>query len=176
MKRFIRSKKGIALLATLVVAAAAAIGAYAYFTATGSGSGSATVGTAANNLVITGTPDTTALTPGGTGSVITFAVQNPSNFNQAVSNIHLSGVVACNTTLVSNVCPSGHDVSGTGAGECDVSAFTMPDVTVNPSGDGNLGPNSTTTLTETGTLSMADNGSNQDGCKLANLALSFTSS
>ena len=37
MKRFIKSKKGIALLATLVVAAAAAVGAYAYLTSNGSG-------------------------------------------------------------------------------------------------------------------------------------------
>ena len=37
MKRFIKSKKGIALLATLVVAAVAAVGAYAYFTNNGLG-------------------------------------------------------------------------------------------------------------------------------------------
>jgi hypothetical protein len=38
MKRFIKSKKGLALLATLVVAAAAAIGGYAYFLNSGSAS------------------------------------------------------------------------------------------------------------------------------------------
>ena len=41
MKRFIKSKKGIALLATLAALAIAG-GAYAYFTSTGSGQGSAT--------------------------------------------------------------------------------------------------------------------------------------
>ena len=33
MKGFVRSKKGVALLATLVVAAVAAVGAYAFFAA-----------------------------------------------------------------------------------------------------------------------------------------------
>ena len=44
--KFLMSKKGVALLATLVVAAVAAFGAYAYFTAAGSGSGTASVGSA----------------------------------------------------------------------------------------------------------------------------------
>jgi len=42
--RFLKSKRGIVLLATLVVAAASAIGAYAYFGATGSGTVSGTAG------------------------------------------------------------------------------------------------------------------------------------
>ena len=52
MKRFIKSKKGLVLLATLVVAAAASVGAYAYLTTGGSGTGSATDGSTTNNLVI----------------------------------------------------------------------------------------------------------------------------
>ena len=47
MKRFIRSKKGIALL-TLVVAAVAAVAAWAYFTGSGSGTGSAQTATPAS--------------------------------------------------------------------------------------------------------------------------------
>lgn len=47
MKRF-KSKKGLALLATLIVIAAAAIGAYAYFTSTGSGTGSGGTATPAS--------------------------------------------------------------------------------------------------------------------------------
>jgi hypothetical protein len=47
MKRFIKSKKGMSLLATLVVAAAAAIAAWAYFTGNGTGTGSAQTATAA---------------------------------------------------------------------------------------------------------------------------------
>ena len=39
MKRFIRSKKGLALLATMVIVGASAFGAYAYFTNTGTTNG-----------------------------------------------------------------------------------------------------------------------------------------
>jgi hypothetical protein len=52
MKRFIKSRKGLALLATLAVAVAAAVAAWAYFTGSGSGTGSAQTATAAN-LTIT---------------------------------------------------------------------------------------------------------------------------
>src|SRR5581483_54182 len=50
--KFIKSKKGLVLLATLVVAAAAAIGGYAYFTSSGSGTGSATVGSTTNTITV----------------------------------------------------------------------------------------------------------------------------
>jgi putative ABC transport system permease protein len=53
--KVIKSKKGIALLAALIVAVAAAIGAYAYFTTTGSGTGSAAVGTD-TAISLSGTP------------------------------------------------------------------------------------------------------------------------
>jgi hypothetical protein len=52
VKRFIKSKKGISLLATLVLAAAAAVAGYAYFSGNGTGTGSAQTATAAN-LTIT---------------------------------------------------------------------------------------------------------------------------
>ncbi len=42
--KFIKSKKGISLLAVVAVVAIAAVGAYAYFTTTGQASGTATVG------------------------------------------------------------------------------------------------------------------------------------
>jgi len=47
VKRF-KSKKGVALLATVVVAVAAAVAAYAYFTGTGTGAGSAQTATTAD--------------------------------------------------------------------------------------------------------------------------------
>jgi hypothetical protein len=183
--KLIKSKKALVLLGVLVVAVVAAVGAYAYFTSGGSGTGSASVGTAADNLVVTGTPDSTALTPGGTGSVISFSVHNPAGFSQAVSNIHLSGVVACNQALsAGNTCASGHEIAGCGtfsdgALPNDSSAdFYMADVTVDPSstGDGNIPATGTTALSEFGTLVMNDTGLNQDACKTAHLALSFTSS
>ncbi len=156
--KLIKSKKAIVLLA-LAIAAISAVGAYAYFTSTGSGSGSATVGTTANNLVTTGTPDATALTPGGTGSVISFTVANPSNFNQQIANIH----------LVSIAPDAGHATCATVLGV----DFAMADVPVGV--DGNIGPNATAqAISETGTLNMLDSGVNQDACQGASLTLTFS--
>lgn len=153
MAKFLTSKKGLALFATLI-AVATAIGAYAYFTSTGSGSGSASVGTAADNLTVTGTASDD-LYPGGPGVEVDFTAGNPSNFNQKLSSISLTSVDA----------PTG----------CDASVFHMADVTVGE--DGNLDPESSdAALTEYGTLYMDDNGDNQDDCKNADLTLHFTTS
>ena len=103
MKRFVRSKKSLALLATVVVAAAAAIGAYAYLSAGGTGSGIGTAGTAANNLVVqgpcTGTNDTQAscaadqsvqidpgLLPGGSKAV-SYSIYNPNAYSVSVASV-----------------------------------------------------------------------------------------
>ncbi len=94
---FIKSKKGLALLATLVVAAVAAIGGYAYFTASGSGTGSGVVGHSADTITVVGTA-ADAVTPGtvanpGDTSTVTFKASNGSGFAQRISNIHLTSVV-----------------------------------------------------------------------------------
>jgi hypothetical protein len=158
--KLIKSKKGLALLAVLAIVAISAVGAYAYFTSTGSGSGSATVGSSANNLVTTGTPDATALTPAGTGSVISFKVKNPSNFAQRISNIH----------LVSIAPDAGHASCLTVLG----TDFSMADVPVTET-DGDIAANATAqALTATGTLKMLDSGVNQDACQGASLTLTFS--
>ncbi len=43
--KFIKTKKGFALLSAVAVIAVSAVGAYAYFTSAGTGTGTATVGT-----------------------------------------------------------------------------------------------------------------------------------
>ena len=86
------TKKKIAGLASLLVAAVAAIGAWAYFTANGSGSGSATVGTS-STLALHGSTIGT-LYPGTTVS-ISFTVDNPSSGTQRLGTIYLAGVKAC---------------------------------------------------------------------------------
>ena len=90
MKLF--TKKKIAVLASLLVAAVAAIGAWAYFTANGSGSGSATVGTS-SNLTLHGST-TGTLYPGTTVS-ISFTVDNPGSGTERLGTIYLAGVKAC---------------------------------------------------------------------------------
>ncbi len=144
------TKKRVILLG--IVAAAVAIGttAFAYFTTTGSGTGSASVGSS-SAVTIHGTTDDT-LYP-GTSTTVHFTIDNPSDGNQYVATIKLDSVTT----------------DGAHSG-CDTSDFTMPDVTVNqnfPNGDGQ-------TVTATGTLSMADDG-NQDDCQGAPLTLNLSS-
>jgi hypothetical protein len=86
MKKFLKSKKGIALLATMVVAIAAAVGAYAYFTSTGSDSSTAAVGAAAEWTV---DADITANTlyPGQGSNYSSGTVTNAGDGNQQLNQI-----------------------------------------------------------------------------------------
>ena len=92
--KFIKSKKAIALLATVAVIAIAAVGAYAYFSATGTGNGTATVGTSANGYYVVGT-SATALTPNGPASTVSFTAYNYASDNESIAAIHLASVKAC---------------------------------------------------------------------------------
>jgi hypothetical protein len=167
MKRFFKTKKGVALLAAFVVVAGSAIGAYAYFTTTGAGTGSAAVGTS-TAITISGT-SVGSLYPGDpVGADVSFTVNNPSTGHQFVTKVHLVSVDAFTGPGFTNPIPVG-----VGAGSCDTSKFSMADVTENqdiPAG----GP---TALTVHGTLLMANDAANsQDGCKNAVLRLNLTTS
>lgn len=132
-------------------AATLAIGGYAYFTSSGSGTGTATVGSTAA-VALHGTT-AGSLYP-GTSSTVSFTLDNPSTGHQFLNTIHLAGVTA--------------DV---GHASCDVTDFTMPNVTANqdfPAGNGQ-------TVNATGTLSMANTAVNQDACQGATLTLNLTS-
>jgi hypothetical protein len=140
MKRF--TKRTRILLGVIAACAAlAAVGAYAYWTASGTGSGTASVGTDSGvSIVVTDTGS--ALYPGGSAT-ITFHVHN----NSTTSSVEVGKVV--------------QDGPVTGlTGGCSASDFSFADVTLNEtvaaSGDG---------ADKTGTLSMANTGSNQDACK-----------
>jgi hypothetical protein len=196
MKGFIKSKKGIALLATLVVLAAAAVGAYAYFTATGTGSGTATVGSTANDIYVTAATTGTVY-PDGTSHTLTFTAYNYSTFAQSISSIHATGVAACedawttpDLTAYPPVAPVCNDAGDalTSDGNCVTSlstgatndtsdAFWIPDVTVNPVqdlGNGSATSPSGATVNTTGTITMNDTTANQDACQGKNLELTFT--
>jgi hypothetical protein len=148
----LQSKKRRLIVALGAVGAVAAVGvAIAYFTTTGSGTGSATVGSS-SAVTIHGTT-ATSLFP-GTGSTVSFTVDNPASGSQRVNEIHLESVTT----------DAGHSA-------CVLSDFTMPNVTVNqvfPSGNGQA-------VTATGTLSMANTAQNQDACQGAPLTLHLTS-
>jgi hypothetical protein len=170
--KVIKSKKGIALLAALVVAIAAAVGAYAYFTTTGSGSGSASVGTS-SNLVLAGTSAST-LYP-GTSSDVSFTAQNNSPGHQQLGTIYLSAVKACNPGAWNGTdCGSGgsevscESVDPGNAGDANLSQFYMADVVANQ----DFGPGaSPQAVTLHGTLKFHNLAASQDQCKNANLTL-----
>ena len=119
--RFLKTKKGVALLVTLVVVAAAAFGAYAFFTAAGTGSGTASAGP--NDVTITLTAaGFSNIVPGDGGKDVTFTAANGS--------LTTTGHVA----TVSKVSVTDTDTSAAGvACEAYLSAnqadFTMPTVT-----------------------------------------------
>jgi hypothetical protein len=126
--------------------------AVAYFTSTGSGTGTATVGSS-QALTLHGTTAST-LYPAGS-STVSFTVDNPSSGSEYLSTIHLASVTT----------DGAHST-------CGLSAFTMPDVTVNQTVASGTG----IAVTATGTLSMADTGTNQNACQGAPLTLNLTGS
>jgi hypothetical protein len=175
------TRKKIALVVVLVVAAIAAIGGYAYFSANGSGSGTATVGTS-TNIVLHGS--TTGTLYPGASVPINFTADNPGGGTERLGTIYLSGVKAC-TGASSSWDPSlnsgagGCSNSGTeqtgcesvdpgNAGNAGASNFYMGDVTENQ----NLAGGSTgVSATNGGTLTMNNLSSSQDSCKNASLYL-----
>ncbi len=176
MKKLMKSKKGVALLATLVVALAAAIGAYAYFTSTGSGSGSAAVGTSAawqvNTDAYTGGP----LTPGGgsaTYESVKYRVKNNDSGHQNLANVNIKVANADGSSWAS--------VAGCSAGDFQLSVdggstWGAAGAAVNDTAlAGNLAPGATT-ADGTIVIRMVDSGSNQDGCKNATVPLYLAAS
>lgn len=152
MKKFLTGKKAMAL--GVVAALAVAVGAYAYWTANGTGSGTASVGTDSGvtieNVSISGN-----LYPGHdlavSGDVLNNSAQTPAQVDKVVAD-----------TSTSN--PTGVSVDSAHSG-CNTSDFTFGDVTV----DTEIPESSNEPFS--GTLAMADTGSNQDACKGATLTL-----
>jgi hypothetical protein len=175
------TKRRLAVLAALLIAAIAAIGGWAYFTANGSGSATATVGTS-TNLVLHGSTVGT-LYP-GTNVSISFTVDNPGGGSQRLGTIYLAGVKACtgasstwDPTLNSGA--GGCSNSGTeqtgcesvdpgNASNANTSSFYMADVAENQNFAGGA---TGVSATNGGTLTMNNLNSSQDGCKNAALYL-----
>jgi hypothetical protein len=154
MKKF--SKRSIAL--SLAVALIAAVAAVAYWTSGGTGSGSASAGTTAN-ITVNQTTVLTAMYPGDTPQTIS------GNFSNTNAGPVYVGTV---TAAISGVTKAGTAPAGT----CDASDFTLanPAMTVAaqvPSGPG--------TGAWTGaTIKFNNKATNQDACKGATVALSYT--
>jgi hypothetical protein len=150
--KLLKSKKGIALLATLAVAVVAAVGAYAYWTTTGAGTG--TVANASSNGTVTLHADwpASALYPGGSQSV-SFTADNAGASNLYVGTIHTASI----TTSDPGCLPAD---------------FSMADVISNTVV---LAGASGQSISGTGTLSFANSNVSQDACKGATVTLHLTS-
>jgi hypothetical protein len=150
MGKVIKSKKGIALLAALVVAIAAAVGAYAYWTTTGSGTGSA-ANASSNGTLVLHASFAPGLTPGASEPV-SFTADNAGSSSLYVGT-------------VSSV------VSTSDAG-CLPADFTVPAAVENqtiPAG-GTAVP-----LANDSSITFADTAQNQDACKGATVTLTLSS-
>lgn len=187
MRRFglLKTKKGVALIATLVVVGAAAIGAYAYFTNTGSGSGTATVGNASawtvtNNFSITGdlypvllgsSPYTTwgASTDPITGVSVT---NSSANANEELNEVDASISVTNTSPLpypTEAACSASdfafYSDNGSWSGSGTDAASILPAIDETPGGVYDVSHLS---------LGMVDNGAPQDNCQGQTVTVTFS--
>jgi hypothetical protein len=147
MGKVIKSKKGIALLAALVVAIAAAVGAYAYFTASGTGTGTASVGMA--DTIALSSPLVGDLYPDGADVPVTVTIDNAAGSgSQFVDTV--SGSVADN-------------------GACLGAWFEVDDITYQDT----IAAGASDTA---GTfVRMLDSGTNQNACQGLTMTINWTS-
>ena len=111
----------------------------------------------------------------GTSATVRFTVDNPSKQPRRLTTIHLASVVACDTAFISGACPRGHE--NTSCESIDrgdranrvASNFYMADIEVNQDVDAGDGQ----AVALTGTLTMNNLDTNQDGCKNSKLQLNF---
>lgn len=171
MKRFMNKKvAAIGLAAGLVLGAGGA--AFAYFTTSATGTGSASTGNAValtGDIVQNGT--TSGLTPGGPSETISYTVTNSANFNQYVGQVNVS------ITGVTSGLLTGNDVNGNPYETC---ATSMYSITQGSPLNTDLAPNGQPgdSATGTATITMKDDGGDQDNCQAPNgvVALGFAES
>jgi hypothetical protein len=156
MKKFLKSKKGLALLATMVVAVATAVGAYAYWTQGGSGTGSATTGTTTAITVVQDSLTASNLYPGGPSEALSGHFINPN-----LSPVNVGSVTATVDAFSAR--------ANLAKPPCTEADFEI---------GGTSGPRTALaddTTTWSGlTIKLNDNGLNQDNCKSVTPALTYT--
>jgi hypothetical protein len=177
MKRFIKSKKGLALLATLVVAAAGAVAGYAYFTSTGTGTGSATVGSAAAwSIGQNGTASGGPLYPDpsiGSGHIQTtpWTVVNNGQGNQNLNavTIRIADSIGGAWSARANTALPACTKSDFSVGGQSVGSDYTPTAQL---GDFTSGQTKSTNVL----VQMIDNGATQDNCQGVTVPLYFSAS
>jgi hypothetical protein len=178
MKRFIMSKKGLVLLAALVVAIAASVGAYAYFTSTGTGTGSATVGTASNWTVgQTGVNSGGPLYPdpsigGANVQDNAYHVKNNNAGNQSLANVAIS-VANSNGSAWSAQADTNKPACTKDDFSVGGEAVGVTHNDTSLAGTFTAGQDKTTGSV---TVELIDNGANQDNCQGVTVPLYFSAS
>lgn len=168
MKKFLTTKKGMALgvIAALVVAASA----YAYFTSTvASGTGTATAGTTAANITATVTNVPNALNPGAGTQPANITLSNDSSTEQA----RVASYTLAVTDVTKGVDSNNKPISITA--DCATSNFTAVGGSVDSAKQllatkGSTGDH----VDVTGTVQMNETGLNQDKCQGATVVLTAT--
>ena len=152
MRTLTRKNKLVAFaVGTVIVAGAGA--AFAYWTTTGSGTGSAT-NASSNGTITLHAAFAAGLTPGASQTV-TYTADNGGTTSLRVTTI--TPTVSIDAT---------HVTAG-----CLVGDFTIPATTSNTT----VAAGASGTAAGTGTLTFADTGVNQDGCKGATVTLTLAS-
>jgi hypothetical protein len=152
---FFKSKKGLALLATLAIASIGAVGAYAYFTTGASGTGTASVG-GPTALTIKQDGTVSGLLPGGPTQNVEYTITNNTSTPEYVNYVDFSvtGPSYCGATNFQTTQNSGQVVGEIAAGA------TFHSTTL-PGGTSGL------------KIAMLDTNVSQDGCEGASVALNF---
>jgi|SRR5947207_571366 len=152
LRSVLSRKSAIVVAGGAAVVALSATAAFAYWTTTGSGSGSATAGDS-KTVTIVQTTTVSGLVPGGVAQPIDFKINNSLGTPQFVHAV---------TVKVDSVDKAG----------CKIADFTV----VQPNLiDKDLAAGDTTVSPSGASIKLEDTAENQDACKGAAVALTFTS-
>jgi hypothetical protein len=154
--RITNTKKAAVVLAVVTVGIAGAGGAYAYWTNGGSGSGSAAAGS--NTAFTIAQTNTVAGLTLDNGKTVNFTVSNPANYAQYLTNVAVT--VDAFTAQADNTKPA-----------CTAGDFAISNVSIS---NGDIAGNGS--RAGTAVITLTNKATNQDNCKLATPALTFTAS
>jgi hypothetical protein len=173
--KLMKSKKGIALLAVLAVAVISAVGAYAYFSSTGSADGTGKVGTATGFTVVAGSESGNLFPlayPNGaqalTGGSVTNAGSGYQNVHQIVATI--TAPTEAVTATGPNACSASDFALSSPGASWAITGASNGTATITP--DANLAPAGVYNMTDL-SVSMVDNGANQDRCQGATVNIHY---
>ena len=165
MKRFMNKKvAAIGLAAGLALGVAGA--AFAYYTSNGSGPGTSTLATAKSVTLAV-----TTVTLNGPGAA---AVSVPYSFTNTTNNGDQTfGAVSITTNSISPVGANTCTNTATGVNAADLSVTTSS-AAIGQVNDGATYTSSTVGTTVEPTISMGDDGSDQDGCQGATVHITLS--